>query len=113
VFAFAVENEMIVKNPVRMEGRPGENPQRGAEPFTSNELSQLRECAGDDLLTFQLLRWTGLRGSDAVGLLWREVRFETKEIERVTQKRSKKVVMPIHLELLFALEVESERRNPS
>lgn len=61
-FSFAVENEMIPKNPVRMEGRPGENPTNGAEPFTAADLSKLREKAGPDLLMFLLLRWTGLRG---------------------------------------------------
>src|SRR5580704_3999317 len=91
-FAFALENEMILKNPVRMEGRPGENPEHGAEPFTSSELVSLRESAGPDLLTFLLLRWTGLRGSDAVSLTWDEVHFDEKEIERVTQKRRKKVI---------------------
>src|SRR5450755_2108429 len=34
MFAIAVENDVVVKNPVRMEGRPGENPANGAEPFT-------------------------------------------------------------------------------
>jgi integrase len=112
VFAFAVESEMIVRNPVRMEGRPGENPEHGAEPFTANELALLREHAGDDLLTFLLLRWTGFRGSDAVSVNWREVHFDRKEIERVTQKRRKRVILPIHTELLFGLEGEWERRKP-
>ena len=112
VFAFAVESEMIEKNPVRMEGRPGENPEHGAEPFTAEDLSRLRDHAGDDQLTFLLLRWTGLRGSDAVSLTWREVHFDRKEIERVTQKRRKRVILPIHTELLFGLEAESESRKP-
>jgi len=111
-FSFAVENESIVKNPVRMEGRPGESPLHGAEPFKADELSRLREHAGDDLLTFLLLRHTGLRGGDAVTLTWDEVHFPEKEIERVTRKRQKKVILPIHQELLFALEGERSRRNP-
>jgi hypothetical protein len=41
-----------------------------------------------------------------------EVSFDQKEIERVTQKRRKKVILPIHAELLFALEVEYQRRTP-
>lgn len=45
-------------------------------------------------------------------LTWQEVSFESKEIERVTQKRRKKVVLPINLELLFALEAENVRRKP-
>ena len=112
VFSHAVESELIAKNPVKMEGRPGENPEHGAEPFTADDLFQLREHAGDDLLIFLLLRWTGFRGSDAVSLTWGEVSFHRKEIERVTQKRRKKVVLPIQTELLFALEAEHDRRKP-
>jgi integrase len=112
VFAFAVENEMILRNPVRLEGRPGENPEHGAEPFTARDLSRLRDHAASDLLIFLLLRWTGFRGSDAVSLTWREIHFATREIERVTQKRRKKVILPIQTELFFALEAEHERRKP-
>ena len=112
IFSFAVENEWILKNPVRMEGRPGENPRRGAEPFTAEELSRLRSHAEDDLLTFLVLRWTGLRGGDVVTLSWGEVHFDRKEIERVTLKRRKKVILPLHGELFFALETERDRRNP-
>jgi len=113
IFAIGVEDEMIVRNPVKMEERPGENPERGAEPFTAAELSRLREHVGDDLLAFLLLRWTGFRGSDAVSVIWNEVHLDQKEIERVTQKRKKKVVVPIQVELLFALEAEHESRKPN
>jgi integrase len=112
MFSFAVENEMVVKNPVRMEGRPGENPQNGAEPFTAAQLSKMREQAGPDLLMFLLLRWTGLRGVDAVKLAWSEVHLDHKEIERVTQKRKKRVILPLHAELVFALEAEREKQRP-
>lgn len=113
VFWYAVEKEMIVKNPVRMEGRPGANPEeRGAQPFDAKELAKLRERADTDLLSFLLLRWTGLRGGDAVALTWQEVKFDRREIERVTQKRRKKVILPLSVELLFALEAEHERIKP-
>jgi integrase len=112
VFSFAVENELASKNPVRMEGRPGENPANGAEPFTAGHLSKMREKVGSDLLAFLLLRWTGLRGVDAVKLTWSEVHFDRREIERVTQKRRKRVILPIHTELLFILEAEHERLKP-
>jgi integrase len=112
LFAFALENDMISKNPVRMEGRPGENPQNGAEPFTGRDLARLRDHAADDLLIFLLLRWTGFRGSDAVTVTWGEADFDRNEIERVTQKRRKRVIVPIQAELLFALEAELERRKP-
>lgn len=35
IFSFAVATDMVLKNPVRMEGRPGENPSGGAEPFSA------------------------------------------------------------------------------
>jgi len=95
-----------------MEGRPGENPTNGAEPFTAEELAKLRKHVAEDLLAFALLRWTGLRGSDAVALSWKEVHFDRKEIERLTQKRKRKVVLPIQSELLALLEMERDKRKP-
>jgi hypothetical protein len=35
-----------------------------------------------------------------------------KELERLTRKRKKKVVIPLHPELLFALETERDSRKP-
>jgi len=112
VFAFAVQREMIAKNPVLFEGRPGDSPTRGARPFSAQQLSRMQEHAGQDLLSFLLLRWTGLRGSDAVALRWEEVHFDRHEIERVTQKRTRKVIVPIHSDLFAALEMEHTRRQP-
>lgn len=112
VFGYALECEMLSKNPVRLDGRPGDSAEHGAQPFKAVDLTKLREAAGGDLLTFLLLRWTGLRGSDAVGLRWGEIDWETREINRLTQKRRKRVILPIHQELFFALEAERDRRNP-
>jgi integrase len=112
VFGYAIECEMLAKNPVRLEGRPGHSAEHGAQPFKPAELTTLREAAGRDLLAFLRLRWTGLRGSDAVGLRWGEIDWETREINRLAQKRRKRVILPIHQELFFALEVERDRRNP-
>jgi integrase len=112
IFSHAVECELLAKNPVRLEGRPGDNPDSGAQPFTPKELERMREATGADRLVFLLLRHTGLRGSDAVSLKWNEVDWTAREISRVTQKRSKRVIVPIHLELLFELEAERARRQP-
>jgi len=112
IFAVGVEYEIVEKNPVRMEGRPGDIPERGAQPFSAAQLEKLKQAAGPDHFTFLLLRWTGMRGSDIVGLTWADVHFDRREIERVTQKRRKPVIIPIHSELLFALEVEFDRRSP-
>lgn len=113
IFGYAVECELATKNPVRLEGRPGDSAEHGAQPFKSGDLTKLRQAAGADLLAFLLLRWTGLRGSDAVGLRWEEIDWDTHEINRLTMKRRKHIVLPIHKELLFALELERDRRGAS
>jgi integrase len=113
IFVYAMECDLVTKNPVRLEGRPGDSPEHGAQPFKAGELTKLRQAAGPDLLAFLLLRWTGLRGSDAVGLRWEEIDWETHEINRLTMKRRKRIVLPIHKELLFALEFERDRQRGS
>jgi hypothetical protein len=45
VFAVAIENERILKNRVRMEGRPGDNPEAGAQPFDGEALGKVRKFA--------------------------------------------------------------------
>jgi integrase len=112
IFGYAIECELLAKNPVRLEGRPGDSAEHGAQPFKAAELTKLREAAGRDLFAFLLLRWTGLRGSDVVGLRWGEIDWETREINRLTQKSRKRVILPIHQELFFALETERDRRSP-
>jgi integrase len=113
VFSYAIELEMLQRNPVRMEGRPGDEPENGAQPFKADQLARLREAAGPDLLTFLVLRWTGLRGSDVVRLRWSEVDLQTGEISRLTLKRRKRVLIPLAPELRFALDTEWQRRSCS
>lgn len=112
LFGYAVECELVAKNPVRLDGRPGDDPTRGAQPFKPAELVKLRAVAQDDLLAYLVLRWTGFRGSDAVGLRWGEIDWETHEINRLTQKRRKRILIPVCQELFFALETERDRRKP-
>jgi integrase len=111
-FAIAVECELIVKNPVGFEGRPGDAPEHGAQPFRGEQLINLRAAAKQDLLAYLLLRWTGLRGSDAVRLTWDDIDWQAREINRLTQKRKIRVVLPVPQELFFALEIEKDRRQP-
>jgi len=96
IFEYAIKTKMIAENPVLLMGRPGEEPMRGAQPFTA---ARLRNQAGDDLLAFLVLRHIGLRGLDAVTLTWKEVHIDRKEIGRVTRKRKKRVIVPVHAEL--------------
>ena len=57
---------------------------RGAHPFSAEQLTSMQRHTEKDLIAFMLLRWTGLRGSDAVTLRWSEIHFDREEIERVT-----------------------------
>lgn len=107
--AFAIETGLMNANPIKLknEAKPGKKPVNGARPFTATELRALREHAGHDLFAVLLLRWTGLRGSDAVNLLWRDIHFDrgaNGEIEVLTQKRSKIAIIPLASELRNALE---------
>jgi len=113
VFAYAIELELVQRDPVRLEGRPGDEPECGAQPYKAEQLTRMRETAGLDLLAFLVLRWTGLRGSDVVRLKWAEIDFDSGEITRLTLKRRKRVLIPMHTELRFALEAEFQRRSPS
>lgn len=112
IFVYAIECELVQLNPVKTERKPGARPELGAQPFTADELGRMRDSAGEDLLIFLLLRHTGLRRSDAVDLRWKEIDWRDRGINRVTQKRSKRVWIPLHPELAFALEAERERRQP-
>jgi integrase len=113
IFAFAIDDcELVLKNPVRLDGRPGDRPEFGAQPFSADQLLKLRKAAGEDMLAFLLLRHTGFRASDIVRLRLGEIDWDTREINRLTLKRRKRVVLPIHSELFFALEVERDSRGP-
>jgi integrase len=108
---------MMMNKPIdlRKESKPGKNPKFGARPFTGEELKKLREAAGEDLFTFLLLRWTGLRGSDAINLRWENIHFDrgvNGEIEVLTQKRSKVAIVPLSTELREALEGLHRERKP-
>jgi integrase len=114
VFAFAIDVELLVgkNNPVKFEKYPGKKPDAGAQPFTQDELTRLRQAAGADLLAFLLLRHTGLRGFDAVDLRWSEIDLRDRMLSRLTHKRRKNVWIPIHPELEFALEAAIAERKP-
>ena len=126
MFAFAVEQKMISEKPIDLskESKPGKNPKNGARPFTGTELSKIREVVVfkqkgqpliDDTHCFLILRWLGLRTSDAVNLRWEHVHFDrgvNGEVEILTQKRSKVAIIPLSSELRDLLEDLYKVRNP-
>jgi integrase len=113
VFAFAIDVELLVgkNNPVKFEKYPGKKPKGGAQPFTYEELTRLRQAAGRDILAFLFLRHTGLRGFYAADVRWSEIDLRDRMLCRVTHKRQKPVWIPVHPELLFALEAACAERH--
>jgi integrase len=84
-------------------------------PFTADELGRLEDQARRGpgcLFPFLLARWTGLRCADLVGLRWRDVVFDRKEIQYPSQKNRNQVILSIGTELLPALQVEFRLRSP-
>jgi hypothetical protein len=118
MFTFAVAQKMLAEKPISMarESKPGKNPKNGAHAFTGEELAAIgqatvyknsRKQTIDDAPTFLLLRWAGLRVSDAVQLRWKHVHFgrgPNGEIEILTQKRNKVAIIPLSTELRENLE---------
>lgn len=102
VFKFAVDRKMMTANPIRQTRQKSER--QITQPFSAEELGRLRVCAiGQERLMFILLRWTGLRGSDAVALPWSSINWTDGEIRSVSKKTGVEVVIPMHPELDEAL----------
>lgn len=108
IFKFAVEQEMIAKSPFRYVGKPGEDAENGASPFSKSELDALVRNAGADLLSVLVLLRTGLRRSDAVRLQWKNI--GSTHIILTAQKNDNKVRVPMSTDLAEALDtVRNER----
>ena len=118
LFAFGVKKGLMSQNPIHLENESEARKIHATvlARFTAQELGKLRKVAGEDLFTFLLLRWTGLRGSDAIHLQWQHIQFDrgvNGEIEMLTQKRSKTAIIPLSTELRNALEERLEARFKS
>lgn len=110
-FQHAIKEGMIASNPVQLEKSNRGDSEGGTEPYTGDELARLRKHADKDLLLFLLLRHTGFRESDGALVSFREIDFDTNEVDRVTRKERKRVILPLPPELMSALRAERERRN--
>lgn len=105
IFDLAIELGYSKPNPVKSISRTKVRPSKVPEPFTQEELDKLRAVVvGNELLVFSLLRWTGMRGSDVVGLTWDEIDFQSGTIVKTTLKRGKEIRIPIHQDLLASLQ---------
>jgi integrase len=133
IFRFGVEKQLIARKPIELknETKPGAYPTNPARPYTADELTKLRTAAvvepktdlqkkvhgatGGDLFVLLVMRWTGLRCSDAIRLSWEQIHFDrgvNGEIEILTQKRNKVAIIPMMPELRDALHQQYSVRKP-
>lgn len=111
ILSCAVENGLIVKNPVPKEQRP--EIVRGTAPYSGDELKRMRDvCTPEELLVFAIFRHTGMRGSDVADLRWGQVHFLDGEIVRYAIKNGKFLQIPMHPELEEALVAAHQGQNP-
>jgi integrase len=108
VFKYAVAQDMVVKSPFKYCGKPGEDAENGAMPFSTKELTALVKHADEDLLALLVLLRTGFRRSDAVRLQWKHVGATHISIQ--AKKNGSKVRVPIQSDLAVALNLERKTR---
>lgn len=92
---------------------PTAKPASVVPALTWEGLKQMYSVHAQQKIARGRLRRTGLRAGDATDLRWGEIDWVEKGINRFTHKRSKRVWVPVHSELLDALRSEFERRQPS
>lgn len=128
IFRFAVERDLLEKNPVKVPARPRLE-RHISRPFTADELARWEDTAkyqtseqvraqlfptSNKWLPFWLPRWTGFRPSDAISVTWQGVFLDAKKIVHQCHKNRKWVSIPMldGEELLHVLLTEYEYRKP-
>jgi integrase len=112
IFNFAQGEGLIRQSPLKIKHKTEEK-KPDAVPFTPEEMERLESCLTDeDQLPFALLRWTGMRGSDAAAATWSSINWTTKTLTWMTKKRRTWVQIPLHGELLYLLSKSSHDKDP-
>lgn len=115
MFDFGIERGLVQDNPFICEANHG-SAERGSQPYEPNELVALRRAvaAAGERLLFLVLRWTGLRKSDAVTLTWSECDLDKKVIRKLTKKSQylKSAIIEMKEELYDTLKAEFDSRRP-
>ena len=112
IFDLAMEAGVIKSSPLRTRYKPDVVALK-VDPFTPEEILKLGAAAeGITALALSLLRWTGLRGSDAAELTWDAIDFSAKTLRWRTKKRGKVVTIPLATELKDRLHAEFSAKWP-
>jgi integrase len=111
MFAFGVEHNYLKSSPIR-KGLKSEWPETEAKPYSSDEMNRMEENCDDLRLAFLLLKWTGLRRSDAAEVTWSAIDWSSQTLRWRTKKRRKTVTIPLHPELLAELSINRKADGP-
>lgn len=112
IFNFAQGEGLIRQSPLKIKHKTEEK-KPDAAPFTPEEMTRLESClTDDDRLPFALLRWTGMRGSDAAAVTWSSINWTTKTLTWQTKKRKTWIQVPLHGELLALLTAAFPDKTP-
>lgn len=121
----------VPENPVPetgKDGKPGAKPEKRKMPYSEADLKRLRKIAADSTYTsssgqqyvlkhgvyslaFELLLHTGIRREDACVLTWKSIQFDHNMIVFRAGKNTSDIEIPIHEDLLPALEAEYARQT--
>ena len=78
IFGFAVDNDLILKNPVISSIKAGGSAPDEVTALTDDQCTALLESVRDTraYLFVELLLYTGLRRGEALGLMWQDIDFD-------------------------------------
>ena len=95
VFNFARESHILEESPLKGHYKP-DSDSLDAMPFAQEELDCLEaNLTEENRLPYLLLRWTGLRGSDAAAVTWASINWTDKTLRWQTHKRKTWVQVPL------------------
>lgn len=105
VFDLGIRDGLLKTSPLKYKYRADSDP-KGPDPFSEDELDRLESVVeGKERLAFMLLRWTGLRKSDASTVTWNAIDWEKESLMWKTKKRHKYVTIPLSVRLMDELRI--------
>lgn len=128
IFETAVDNDLLLKSPVRKRDKPGGAKPEEKEPLTNEQANHLLEAVkGTRAYLFCLIALaTGMRRSEILGLMWEDVDFTTGHInvthgmalnphrdkcEVTTMLKTDSARRRLPMPLLLSYELEKEHRE--
>ena len=83
IFAFAMDNDLILKSPVPSSLKAAGAETEEVEALTDEQCAALLEAVRGTraYLFVELLLYTGLRRGEALGLMWKDINFKTAELK--------------------------------